>query len=374
MNKQSANDYIGRSALRDMIASSIRFEGLQDGIASTDIRYPEILSLIKAIGIKGKTQWLAKRTDILESLLSNMAILDGIDGSSVLQIQIGDDKPILTITITDRADQLMNELQLGLKWNLTDDKLAKQKLDEIQAQRYSAMHAQQCQVREQRGLQIRADVANLRRGIRSILPLFGAHVWPLMEIDRLKDDLEAVRELQDKLSKTRERRGHVDRIIDLILWDSDLSINDIPELLSPSGCLIDSDICLGVLQVRNDYRAISHQTTRSLNYELISGYRPHTDLIKQLPRHFYDHPGYLAPAEDLLDWLAVDFYAASRVGDAEDGAIGWLLHVITERSSSQNDILKVLASESQYWSEDRLLACLKCWDTIVNPALFSRPH
>jgi hypothetical protein len=148
------------------------------------------------------------------------------------------------------------------------------------------------------------------------------------------------------------------------------SVFDAPELLSAMGCFVDSDDCLGVLTIRYEFQKRQGARERSLDMQILSGYRPHTDLIKDLPRCFYDHPGYLAPAEDLFDRLSVDFYAGKRAGDGEDGAVGWLTETIATRlKRSVHNLLPVIAEATQHWSVDRLQECVVCWNERVGPIL-----
>jgi len=223
---------------------------------------------------------------------------------------------------------------------------------------------------------IRPHIAQLRQGIRNLTPIFDVQTWGLSEVSRLKPDIDNLKTVREHLSPHWDLSGNVDEIIRRILREFDLySINDVPQLLSATGCPIDSGVCLAVLQVRNDYKIRTSHNSRlwdKLRYELSVGYRPHTDIMKELPRHIFEHPGYLAPVEDLLDWLAVDFYAGERSGDAEDGAVGWLLHDTKQRAQVTGDLVALLAEECRNWSAKRLNECSKCWEEVVAPVLLAR--
>jgi hypothetical protein len=229
------------------------------------------------------------------------------------------------------------------------------------------------QKRDLRLERIRPHIAQLRQGIRNLTPIFDAQTWGLSEISGLKPDIDNLETVREHLSSRRDRSGNVDEIIRRILREFDLySINDAPQLLSATGCLIDSGVCLGVLRVRDDYHICTGHRTGLLRYQLSVGYRPHTDVMKKLPRCIYEHPGYLAPVEDLLDWIAVDFYTAEQSGDAEDGAVGWLLQVTKQKAEVSGDLFALLAKECRYWSEERLNECSRCWEEVVEPILLAR--
>ena len=201
-------------------------------------------------------------------------------------------------------------------------------------------------------------------------PLFQARLWGLHKIERLSKDLELIWNAIEKISARRTPSGNVDFVVQRILHEYDLfSINDVPKLLSATGHLVDSGTCLAVLQVRDDFRNKTGEESGMLRYQLRVGYRPHVDLIKELPNHLYEHPSYFAPVEDLLDWIAIDFYSGRHSGEAEDGAVGWLLESTEMDGESPSDRYAILAEECSNWSEERLVECVKCWKEVVRPVL-----
>jgi hypothetical protein len=102
------------------------------------------------------------------------------------------------------------------------------------------------------------------------------------------------------------------------------------------------------------------------------GYRPHIDLIRSFPRSFYDHPRYLAPVEDLLDSIAMRHYLGKQPGDAEDGAVGWLVtHALATgtKKTEETEFVSQLSSELKHWSPPQINHAIEVWQNIVSPKL-----
>lgn len=194
-------------------------------------------------------------------------------------------------------------------------------------------------------------------------------------LDRAEETGEVVDWLRSKvnLPPQRHRQGRVDFVVLPILREHGIDdIRSVPEILSEIGVLIDSDAVLAAEQVVQHYRKLSDGSSScSIDYQISAGYRPHIDLIKQLPRCYYEHPSYLAPIEDLFDSMAIRFYAGKRASDAEDGAIGWLIDHTHERvpGNSIDDLLKKLSVGLKHWDSSRLKEAHFIWKEKVRPAL-----
>lgn len=370
------NKLVGRIELLRALNAATYFPGASDSIRLLKIRDAELTTLLKNIGIKAKTRWEATTDQVLAVLLAGVTTLDSEASEFIVGIRVGQSLPLVEISTKEDPESVKQELTFRLKSVLVNDRAAKREADKFERRRDDERRALALQRRELGIARITPQVDSLRREILELARLFSIDTWVLRGIRSLKHELEALQGLSEKLSFSswKARSGRIDSIVEQVLRDFDLfSIYDAPHLLSAVGYFIDSDVCLAVLQVRNDYKAYTQQTGRgTLDYQLWAGYRPHTEVIKELPRCLYDHPGYIAPVDDLLNWLAIDFYAGQVAGPAEDGAVGWLLHSTSKHLNDPPNLLQRLAEESPYWTVERLTQCLSVWNDIVGPVLLSK--
>jgi hypothetical protein len=371
MAEETGNGQIGRIEVLRALQSATRFFRSDERIRLLQIREAEITAFLKTIGVKAKTRWEADSDVILARLLSGIGTIRSAANEVVVGIRIGESTPLVEIATTEDPDLVMQELGFKLRWLLAGDRKAKREVDRFDRRRDDEQRQIALRKRESGVERITLRIDHLRRGIATLAPLFGIDTWALDEIGGLKNELESIRQVRKNLSSWRTRSGNIDAVVEKVLHEFDLfSIHDAPRLLSAVGYLVDSGDCLAVLQVRSDYRKHLEGRRDMLNLQLFAGYRPHTDIIRELPRCLFDHPGYIAPVEDLLDWLAVDFYAGKKSGQPEDGAVGWLLHSTSENLNNPANLLNDLAEESRYWTVERLRECLTVWNEIVGPVRY----
>lgn len=375
MAQDPINKLIGRMEVLRALHTATYFPAAGDRIRLLKIRDSEITSLLRSIGVKAKTRWEATTDQILAELLTGISTLSSETNEFVVGIRVGQNSPLVEISTKEDAELVKQELMFRLQSILANDSVAKREAMRFEKRRDDEQSAIALQRRESGIARITPQLNRLRREILELAPLFSINTWTLWEIQSLRHELEVLRDLRNKLSFSpgKARSGKIDSIVEQILRDFDLfSIHDVPHLLSAVGYLVDSDVCLAVLQVRNDYKVYTERG-RGIReyYSSWGGYRPHTEIIKELPRCLFNHPGYIAPVDDLLNWLAVDFYAGQLAGPAEDGAVGWLLHSTKIHLNDPANLLPMLAKESPYWTVDRLTHCLSVWNDVVGPALLN---
>jgi hypothetical protein len=218
-----------------------------------------------------------------------------------------------------------------------------------------------------------AVAGDLARGLRDIGRLRKLKLKVFADIDGLRQIAAGVEKIQGQLRPLGERTGTIDEAVLEILRHFRIYEIDGDEaaFLSPSGNLVTSSEALGLLQVRSDYH--KHVTGEGEPQRRVrrAGHRPHTDLVRSLPRSYYSRPGYVAPLEDLLDWAAENLYAGKRSTDADDGAVGYLVDVYTtnEDPTSLRDRATQIAGGTEFWTADRLVECRRVWLEVVGPAL-----
>lgn len=364
MRSPSPSEFVGRADIIQIIRSATYFFDTDDHLPVSPIREAEVTGFLRANGRRTSTRLEATRESILAALEVS------VSGSHVA-VAFNGGRPIVKIETSAVPERIAQEVLLRLRWQFVGAKDAKIEIDRIERER-SDLRSQEARRRRDAGRdRINADLPRLRDGIRNVLPLFAVNAWGLREIDDLRGDLQAIETVQENLRSRKHRSGDVDELVRRVLGHFGLySVFDAPGLLSAIGCFVNSDDCLGALTIRYDFKKRQGSRDRSLDLQLFSGYRPHTDLIKELPRSFYEHPGYLAPAEELFDRLSIDFYAGKRAGDAEDGAVGWLTETIARRlKTSTPELLDSLAAATNYWSVHRLQECVSCWNERVQPIL-----
>lgn len=212
-------------------------------------------------------------------------------------------------------------------------------------------------------------ISGYRNDIKDIANFLKNRPFCHSKIPKVNNIINNIYDACESLYKRSNYSGNIDNVIYRILSDniSDKTIN-VQNLLSESSILIDANTILAVLQVRDDF---IDKTFTSLNLDLMIGYRPHTDIIKELPRVYFLHPRYVAPIEDLFDYLAINFYAGKKATDAEDGAIGWLVEYLMEEldRSKEKISLENFSKNLRHWNNTRLKECLNIWLTIVKPQL-----
>lgn len=354
---------IGRAELLSLIRSSIQFFGDDRVQNDPRVRDAEIYSFLQRHGRKTDKRWEVSRLSALEKLKVSTTTT-GVD------IQFLDSAKPLAHLETSAPTDIANEVSLRLRWSLGNDRSAKSALDVIEG-RQREERWEESRKREDAGRErIQPRLQRLRRDIRRLAPLFEISTWELSKLPGLQSELAALDQVRVALAPREARSGKVDEVVRQILREFDLhSLLSVPELLSAVGYLVNADDALGVLNVREHYLRRTGHREVSVLFALQSGHRPHTEVIKSLRRHVFEHPGYLAPVEDLLDWLALEFYAAKRAGDAEDGAVGSLVDKVVSTEAANSDVIPRLAEESKHWTVQRLTECVACWRERVRPLL-----
>lgn len=219
---------------------------------------------------------------------------------------------------------------------------------------------------------LRQSVQTLREQVRLL-----SHVRPWVEAladtssnQTLLSEMKRKFDINPRLS----REGNVDFVVGRILTNHGVwTIEKIPELLSEIGVLVTSREVEAVAQVMDDYAALS--VTDYKSPWATDGFRqpkPHLELLKSLPCSYFEQYSYYAPVEELFDGLSIFVYAGKRVGDAEDGAIGWLVDWLLKKLNWSIELLmKRLSNQLKHWETVRLVHCHQTWLDKVSPLLSS---
>jgi hypothetical protein len=170
------------------------------------------------------------------------------------------------------------------------------------------------------------------------------------------------------------RQGNIDFLLRPLLRQSRIhSIESVPYWVSSVGTLVDSAAVLASAEIRENYKKLEDPTFKAtLWYDVnVCGYKPHIEQIRMFPRSYYEHPRYLAPVEDLLMHLANTHFINRIPSDADRGAVGWVIDLVTSSRTSQDhpDLLRILSSDIGYWTIEELLECKAVWENVVRTAL-----
>lgn len=150
-------------------------------------------------------------------------------------------------------------------------------------------------------------------------------------------------------------------------------IEEVPELLSAVGSLIDSTIVLEVEMIIERYLEIMQETYSSeIELTLLKGYKPHVNLIRSFPRSIYDHPRHIAPVEDLLDSIAKRHYLGKEPCNSVCGAVGWVVthaHKTAIKQIEIGDFVSQLSLALKHLTQTDLNHAIEVWQNIVKPKL-----
>jgi hypothetical protein len=365
-------DELGTRELHAALGSVCYFYGAPE-VGDAWVSKASLSRVVASVGRKAEKRWVATPAAVGEAILKGLALETASDGHAFLIVGRNDaGNVVLQVKVHSDEEAVIAEIRARIRSTFMGDEDAKKVAAAAQALRSERRRQEEAVAHLEGGVRLQANAAMYRSALRGVSAIMRFQSWAFRDIPRLAEGLRKLSEAQRALDTHADRSGNVDGFVDAILrGHNQYSIEEAPELLSGVGILVTSNEALNLLEVYDRYLQCTTGSGGGLGYDVVAGYRPHTDLIKGLPRSCYAAPRYLAPVEDLLDWAAVQLMKEEWQPEPGRGAVGWLVDVCVLRltEAPNAETVAKLAESTEYWTASGIGQCLKTWRDIVRPIL-----